>query len=264
MKDAVTKTLAALANSETCRLKIEAAGAVPQLVRWMVDSDSHISKCLCAIALRNLAVSPSLTEAAAKEGAVVPLVSLLSSHDLDTKVASAGAIMNLAASDSVRASIIQAGAINPLVDLVQSDDVPQEGKLDAEQALCNLVLDANANKDMTKDDTIVRVLINLVRSGSPNGRELAALALEDLGLYQDGNRRVIAALEGIPPLVALVSQSKAPLSARRAGARAIASVAITPENRALVAECQGVEALAGLLADGSEMSNRVAAAQALR
>ena len=264
VKDAATKAIGALANAEGCRGRLEDAGAVPLLVRWLETGPSHLSKCVCAIALRNLAVSTGLQSSVAKAGAVAPLVALLSSADLDSKVASAGALMNLAANDALRASVISAGAIPPLVRLLQSEDVPQEGKLDAEQALCNLVLDSNANKDMTRDDTIARVLIDLVRSGSSKGRELASLALEDIALFQESNRAVIASLGGIPPLVALVgSGSRMPDPARRAGAKALAAVAVSRPNRALVAQAQGIEALAGFLIEGPVRENRVAAAEAL-
>ena len=190
---------------------------------------------------------------------------LLKSKDEDSRIASSGAIMNLADNATLRGPIIKAGAIPPLVDILREEGVLFERKLDCETALCTLALDPAADKDMTKDDLIIRVLIEIVTLGSPKGRELASLGIENLALYQAANRVIIKDLQGLPPLVTLVrnADKKYPDSARRAGSRAIGAVGMQETNRPFIAEAKGLEVMGGFMTEGTDLPNRIATADAL-
>ncbi|CAG9463857.1 unnamed protein product [Pedinophyceae sp. YPF-701] len=268
VKDAVTKAIGVLSQSAACREAIpdfqhEEQGAIPLVAGWLRDAKADYSKLVSALALQALAQDNKRNqELIAGAGAVKTLVALLKEGSDDSRIAAAGAIMNLATNAGIRASIIAAGAIMPLVALLKSK-IPAAGKADAEQALCNLVMDPNADKDMTKDPTVVQVLVNLLEDGSSKGRELASLALEDLCLYSDGNRQVAMGCGAIPPLLAVVGGAGTGAEGRHAATKCVTAIAISKNCRARVGKDGGMPIILDLIKQAESDRLKMVAANAL-
>lgn len=252
------EAIASLAENEpnNCALIVK-AGAIEPLVTHLA-CESEVGQAAAATSLKNLSIVPAHLELLRLAGAVARVVNLLRSPSPDVRSAAAGAVMAFSADADNRKEIIDCGAIEPLVELLQTPDLPGEGKSDAEMALCQLVMDPSADKDLRRNSLVAPVLVDLVRSGGDNSKELASAALEDLSEFSEGNRETLAEASAVETLVPVLRG--AALSLRGAAAKALISLMRLPANRPRADAAGVVPSIAELLRS-SELRDRSAGAR---
>ncbi|MED6159091.1 hypothetical protein PIB30_039148 [Stylosanthes scabra] len=206
---AVTALLNLSINDDNKTLIME-AGAIEPLIH-VLKTGNDGAKANSAAALFSLSVIENNKEKIGRSGAVKALVDLLASGTLRGKKDAATALFNLSIFHDNKARIVQAGAIKFLVRLMDSAD----GMVDKAVALLsNLSTIAEGRIEIAREGGIP-LLVEIVETGSPRGKENAASVLLQLCLHSTKFCTLVLQEGAVPPLVAL-SQSGTPRAKEKA------------------------------------------------
>lgn len=258
--------LSELALIPSNKTTIDRAGAISPLVALLLYDGAQNSKRHAATALARLstdhngnAVASSLqpmpskgetnqkrltkAEMIAEEGAISPLVNLLSGgRGEDAQEASAFALWALASDSGNRALITELGGIGPLVLLLGCNN--RKAREHAEAALVRLSI------EVTNRELIIKQLVSMLNDSGTAAQEQAAAALANLARDSDDNRTSIVDAGGIIPLLRLLGTDSSP-RAKENSASAIGCLCVTTENQESIADAGGITLLVGVLQGSS-------------
>ncbi|KAK9091822.1 hypothetical protein Syun_026733 [Stephania yunnanensis] len=164
------------------------------------------AKIQAAKDIRKLAKSSIKTRSNfAVAGVVQPLVSMLSSSNLDAREAALLALLNLAVrNERNKVKIVASGAVPPLVGLLTF----QNGSLRELATAAILTLSASAsNKPVIAASGAAPLLVQILSSGTVQGKVDAVTALYNLSTCT-GNLTPIVAAGAVPPLLSLLKECK--------------------------------------------------------
>lgn len=188
----------------------------------------------------------------AAAGAIIPLVSMLSSPSVDAQDASMQALLNLAVrNERNKLKIVKAGAVPLLVKLLQLDNA----NLRESAAAVILTLSAsNANKPIIGSSGATSLLVDMLMYGSVQGRVDAVMALYNLSTYPDNLAPILAA-GAISPLILLLKDCRKASKVAEKTTALLQSLMVFEEGRCAVAsEEGGVLTLVEVLEEGSLQS----------
>ncbi|KAL5998701.1 hypothetical protein ACLOJK_009646, partial [Asimina triloba] len=140
----------------------------------------------------------------AKCGAIVPLVSLLSSTTKATLENAVTALLNLSINDDNKNLIAQAGAIEPLIQVLMSGTA--QAKENSAATLFSLSI-LEEYKIKIGRSGAVKVLVNLLGNGTLRGKKDAATALFNLSIFHENKARIVQA-GAVKHLVELMDPDK--------------------------------------------------------
>ncbi|KAL3748288.1 hypothetical protein ACJRO7_009513 [Eucalyptus globulus] len=132
-------------------------------------------------------------------GAVMPLLSLLSSRDTATQENATAALLKLSKHTSGKRVIVDCGGLSPILSVLRKGS-----SLEARQIAAATMFYLSSVKGYRKligeTPDAIPALVDLIRIGKPCGKQNAVVAIFGLLLYHGNQCRVIAA--GIVPLLA--------------------------------------------------------------
>ncbi|MBA0846204.1 hypothetical protein Goarm_023023, partial [Gossypium armourianum] len=193
-----------LSINEDNKARIAKSGAIEPLIH-VLKSGNDGAKENSAAALFSLSVLEEYKARIGRSGAVKALVNLLGSGTLRGRKDAATALFNLSIFHENKVRIVQAGTVKYLVKFLD----PDSGMVDKAVALLsNLSTIAEGRLAIVQEGGIP-VLMEVVESGSPRGKENAASALLQLCLNSSKFCTLVLQEGAIPSLVAL-SQSGTP------------------------------------------------------
>ncbi|MBA0769697.1 hypothetical protein Gotri_018401 [Gossypium trilobum] len=199
-----------LSINEDNKARIAKSGAIEPLIH-VLKSGNDGAKENSAAALFSLSVLEEYKARIGRSGAVKALVNLLRSGTLRGRKDAATALFNLSIFHENKARIVQAGTVKYLVKFLD----PDSGMVDKAVALLsNLSTIAEGRLAIVQEGGIP-VLMEVVESGSPRGKENAASALLQLCLNSSKFCTLVLQEGAIPSLVAL-SQSGTPRAKEKA------------------------------------------------
>ncbi|XP_058090639.1 U-box domain-containing protein 15 [Magnolia sinica] len=201
------------------RIAIASCGAIPPLVHLLSYPDSKIQEHTVT-ALLNLSIDEGNKRPIAKEGAIPAIIEVLKNGTIEARENSAAALFSLSMLDENKVMVGSLNGIPPLVDLLNNGTI--RGKKDAATALFNLSLNnANkaraieagivppllqllGDKQLGMIDealsillllashpegrnslgqlSLIEVLVNFIKDGTPKNKECALSVLLELGL----------------------------------------------------------------------------------
>ena len=267
--------LSALAMIPSLRVAIERAGGISPLVALLTDPlSSESSKSSTALALGLLSHESDDEEAIpaneemkededklpkqlgrisrktliAQEGAIGPLVRLLSEDGKELQETAAGALKALADQAPIRSTITESGAIGPLVALLGGSN--PKAREHAEGVLVRLSL------EMTNRVLIIQQLVAMLFKAEMAAREQAAAAIANLARESSANCSSIVDAGGIQPLLALLETESA--KAKESSASAIAQLARgSRSTQDAITQAGGIPLLVAVLASSSSSKGDV-------
>ncbi|KAL0714744.1 hypothetical protein Bca4012_021723 [Brassica carinata] len=190
-------------------------------------------------------------KAIAQAGGVNVLMELLFRWPFDCGQlleSAAGALANLAGEDKWSMEIAKEGGVHALVRLVRDCDY-KGAQAQAARGLANLAAHDDSNNNSAaigKEPDALQTLIQLTRSHHLGVRQEVAGALWNLA-YNENNRELIAALDGVDALVALAySCANAPRGLQKSVAGALWSLSHSEENSTVIGRRGGVLPLVAL------------------
>ncbi|KAF7816503.1 U-box domain-containing protein 1-like [Senna tora] len=196
------------------KVLIMAAGAVDNIVEVLESGKTMEARENAAAAIFSLTmVDDCKVEIGGRARAIPALVGLLREGTPIGKRDAATAIFNLAVYNPNKARIVNAGAVPLLIELLMDD---KAGITDDSLAVLALLLGCSEGLEEIKNSRVlVPLLIDLLRFGSPKGKENSITLL--LGLCKEEGevvaRRLLANPRSIPSLQSLVADGS--LRARR-------------------------------------------------
>ncbi|KAM7499393.1 hypothetical protein LguiA_023807 [Lonicera macranthoides] len=212
-ENAVTALLN-LSIFENNKILIMAAGAIDNIIYVLQSGKTMEARENAAAAIFSLSmIDEYKVIIGARPGAIPALVGLLGDGTTAGKRDAATALFNLAVYNVNKASVVLAGAVSLLIDLLMDD---KAGITDDALAVLSLLLGCSQGlEEIRKSRILVPLLIDLLRFGSPKGKENSITLL--LGLCKDGGeevaRRLLMNPRSIPSLQSLVADGS--LKARR-------------------------------------------------
>lgn len=212
-ENAVTALLN-LSIFENNKLLIMAAGAIDNIIYVLQSGKTMEARENAAAAIFSLSmIDEYKVIIGARPGTISALVGLLGDGTTAGKRDAATALFNLAVYNVNKASVVLAGAVPLLIDLLMDD---KAGITDDALAVLSLLLGCSQGlEEIRKSRVLVPLLIDLLRFGSPKGKENSITLL--LGLCKDGGeevaRRLLMNPRSIPSLQSLVADGS--LKARR-------------------------------------------------
>lgn len=183
------------------KLMIAESGAIDPLIH-VLETGNSCAKENAAAALFSLSLLEEYRVKIGQSGAVKPLVDLLRSGTLRGKKDAATALFNLSIFHENKARIIQAGAVKYLVELME----PESEMVDKSVALLSNLSSVSEGCLAIAKEGGIPLLVEVVESGTPRGKENAASILLQLCLGSPKYCRLVLQEGAVPPLVAL-SQS---------------------------------------------------------
>ena len=175
------------------------------------------------------------------EGAIAPLVNLLSKGEAEQEEAS-GALRALADNPAIRNAITESGGIRPLVMMLGGSN--PKARENAEGALVRLSTEI-ANRVL-----IIQQLVGMLQDSSTAAREQAAAAIANLARESTANCTSIVEAGGIPPLLRLLTSESA--KAKENSASAISQLARgSRPNQNAIGKAGGIPLLVGTLTASS-------------
>mmetsp|Transcript_2614 Transcript_2614/g.6709 ORF Transcript_2614/g.6709 Transcript_2614/m.6709 type:complete len:912 (-) Transcript_2614:145-2880(-) len=213
------------------------------------------AKANCAGSLATLALSPEGRIAIGRAGGVKGLTRLLVEGTNIARAKAAGALSNLAADPNLRVEIGEVGAILPLVRMLDLNS-DLEGRAKAKGALWNLALDAG-NRHAIANAGAIRPLVVLMHRGEDEPKAKTAGTLWNLAVSAE-NQVAIVKAGAVRPLVELLVNTFLE-DARVCSAGALWNLALTAEGRTEIRNCQGVDALLGVVRRCSGVAQATAA-----
>ncbi|XP_028792416.1 U-box domain-containing protein 4-like [Neltuma alba] len=188
----------------------------------------------------------------AKSGAVKPLVSLMSSPDLQLQEYGVTTILNLSLCDENKELIVSSGAIKPLVRALKTGTSTAK-----ENAACALLRLSHIeqNKVAIGKWGAIPLLVKLLESGSFRGKKDASTALYSLCSVKENKIRAVQA--GIMrPLVELMADFGSNMVDK--SAYVLSVLVSVPEARTALVEEGGIPVLVEILEVGSQRQKQIA------
>ncbi|KAL5568815.1 hypothetical protein UlMin_025390 [Ulmus minor] len=196
------------------KVLIMAAGAIDYIIEVLESGKTMEARENAAAAIYSLSMLDECKVAiGARPRAVPALVRLLKEGNPAGKKDAATALFNLAVYSANKVSVVVAGAVPVLVELLMDE---RAAITDEALAVLSLLLGCSEGlEEIRKSRVLVPILIDLLRFGSPKGKENAITLL--LGLCKDGGEEVAQRLlinpRSIPSLQSLAADGS--LKARR-------------------------------------------------
>ncbi|BFG22874.1 U-box domain-containing protein 13-like [Prunus yedoensis var. nudiflora] len=196
------------------KILIMAAGAIDSIVNVLESGNTMEARENAAAAIFSLSMIDDCKVTIGKRPRAIPaLVGLLKEGTPAGKKDAAIALFNLAVYNANKVSVVFAGAVPLLIELLMDD---KAGITDDALAVLALLLGCSEGlEEIGKSRILVPILIDLLRFGSPKGKENSLTLL--LGLCKDGGeevaRRLLMNPRSIPSLQGLAADGS--LKARR-------------------------------------------------
>ncbi|KAJ7298899.1 hypothetical protein O6H91_07G123800 [Diphasiastrum complanatum] len=190
-------------------------------------------------------------------GAIQPLVTLLTSTDLQTQENAVTALLNLSINDNNKSEIAAAGAIDPLVTVLEVGT--SEAKENAAATLFSLSV-MDENKVLIGASGAIPPLVQLLINGTPRGKKDAATALFNLSIFHENKGKIVRA-GAVRPLVKLMTEPAAGMVDKAVAV--LANLATISEGRVSIGEEGGIPALVEVVEAGSQRGKENAAAALL-
>lgn len=212
-ENAVTALLN-LSIYENNKILIMAAGAIENIINVLQSGKTMEAKENAAAAIYSLSIIDDYKIIIGAHPKAIPaLVGLLGEGTTSGKRDAATALLNLAVYNVNRAMTVHSGAVPLLINLLTDD---KAGITDDALAVLALLLGCTHGlEEIRKSRVLVPLLIDLLRFGSPKGKENSITLL--LGLCKDGGeevaRRLLMNPRSIPSLQSLAADGS--LKARR-------------------------------------------------
>ncbi|KAJ0988205.1 hypothetical protein J5N97_006561 [Dioscorea zingiberensis] len=205
---------------------------------------------------RHARASPKARSLFASAAVVQPLVAMLPSPDPETREASLLALLNLAVrNERNKDKIVKTGAVPHLVELLRCEN----GGLRELATAAILTLSASdANKSILAASGVVPLLVQILISGSIQGKVDAVTALYNLSICKE-NAFLSISVEAITPLLALLKDSKKHSKFAEKASVLLEILAESDEGRCLIAESNGsILTLVETVEEGSPVSTEYA------
>ncbi|XP_019429838.1 PREDICTED: U-box domain-containing protein 4-like [Lupinus angustifolius] len=190
----------------------------------------------------------------AKAGAIKPLISLISSQDLQLQEYGVTAILNLSLCDENKDVIASSGAVKPLVKALNTGNSTAK-----ENAACALLRlsQLEENKGIIGRSGAIPLLVNLLENGAFRGKKDACTALYSLCSVKENKVRAIKS--GIMRvLVELMADFESNMVDKAAY---VASLLVSvPEARAAVVVEGGIPVLVEIVEVGTQRQKEIAVA----
>ncbi|KAF8397237.1 hypothetical protein HHK36_016147 [Tetracentron sinense] len=214
IQENVVTALLNLSIFDNNKVLIMAAGAIDNIIEVLQSGKTMEARENAAAAIFSLSmIDDSKVTIGARPRAIPALVGLLREGTTAGKRDAATALFNLAVYNANRASVVVAGAVPLLIELLMDE---KAGITD--DALAVLALLSGCCEglgEIRENRVVVPLLIDLLRFGSPKGKENSITLL--LGLCRNGGeevaRRLLINPHSIPSLQSLASEGS--LKARR-------------------------------------------------
>ncbi|EXC04705.1 U-box domain-containing protein 13 [Morus notabilis] len=196
------------------KILIMAAGAIDNIIYVLESGMTMEARENAAAAIFSLSMVDDCKVAiGARPRAIPALVGLLKEGTPVGKKDAATALFNLAVYNANKVGVVVAGAIPLLVDLLMDDKAAITD--DALAVLALLLGCSEGLEEIRKSKVLVPILVDLLRFGSPKGKDNSITLL--LGLCKDGGEEVVRRLlinpRSIPSLQSLAADGS--LRARR-------------------------------------------------
>ncbi|KAI3726616.1 hypothetical protein L1987_66414 [Smallanthus sonchifolius] len=188
----------------------------------------------------------------ARAGAVRPLISLISSSDLQLQEYGVTAILNLSLCDENKEQLVSSGAIRPLVKALKVGTSTAK-----ENAACALLRlsQLDENKSVIGRSGAIPLLVNLLETGRIRGKKDASTALYSLCSVKENKIRAVEA--GImKPLVELMADLVSNMVDK--AAFVVSILVSTAEARAALVEEGGIPVLVEIVEVGSQRQKEIA------
>ncbi|XP_018806368.2 U-box domain-containing protein 1-like [Juglans regia] len=188
------------------KILIMAAGAIDSIIGVLESGKTMEARENAAASIFSLSMIDDFKGTiGARPRAIPALVGLLKEGSTAGKKDAATALFNLAVYNPNKASVVVAGAVPVLVDLLMDD---KAGVTDDALSVLSLLLGCSEGlEEIRKSRVLVPLLIELLRFGSPKGKENSIALL--LGLCKDGGeevgRRLLLNPRSIPSLQSLAA-----------------------------------------------------------
>ncbi|XP_073525901.1 uncharacterized protein [Phyllobates terribilis] len=233
------------------------ANSGDDLIRQLIadlDSSSIDDQKQAAMEIRLLAKNRQENRVKiARAGAIGPLISLISSSDLQLQEYGVTAILNLSLCDENKDLIVDCGAIKPLVGALRTGT--ETAKENAACALLRISQIEDCKVEIGRSGAIP-LLVNLLESGGIRGKKDASTALFSLCTLTENKLRAVEA--GImKPLIELMSDFGSNMVDK--SAYVLSLLASVPEARAAAVEEGGIPVLVELVEVGSQRHKELAA-----
>lgn len=199
-------------------------------------------------ALLSLATNnASLQTLIARSNGIPPLIKLVAEGSLQTQEYAASSLWHLAGNSEVGSVIADAGGIVPIIQMLSVDNVH------AQELAAVIIARLSRSQPAVVPRTVAAVggiipLVRLARIGSATAQQQAAAALAEVSHVSD-NRALVAAAEGIAPLVSLLSSTV--VGTAEIAARALAHLA-TNDGQSTPGGAADAGASVSLTADASQ------------
>ncbi|KAG2723944.1 hypothetical protein I3760_02G194700 [Carya illinoinensis] len=196
------------------KILIMAAGAIDSIIGVLESGKTMEARENAAASIFSLSMIDDFKGTIGARPRTIPaLVGLLKEGTTARKRDAATALFNLAVYNPNKASVVVAGAVPVLVDLLMDD---KAGVTDDALSVLSLLLGCSEGLDeIRKSRVLVHLLTELLRFGSPKGKENSIALL--LGLCKKGGeevgRRLLLNPRSIPSLQSLAADGS--LRARR-------------------------------------------------
>ncbi|KAL8210762.1 hypothetical protein R6Q57_005199 [Mikania cordata] len=188
------------------KVLIVAAGAIDSIVDVLGSGKTMEARENAAAAIFSLSIIDDYKVIIGSRPKAIPsLVGLLRDGTTVGKRDAATALFNLAVYSVNKVNVVVSGAVPLLIDLLMDD---KAGITDDALAVLSLLLGCSEGlEEIKKSKVLVQILIDLLRYGSPKGKENSLTLL--LGLCKDGGaevaRRLLMNPRGIPSLQSLAA-----------------------------------------------------------
>ncbi|CAH1438780.1 unnamed protein product [Lactuca virosa] len=199
-------TLLNLSIFENNKVLIVAAGAIDSIVDVLGSGKTMEARENAAAAIFSLSLIDDYKVVIGSRPKAIPyLIELLKDGTTTGKRDAATALINLAVYSVNKVNVVVSGAIPVLIDLLMDD---KAGITDDALAVLSLLLGCcEGREEIRKSKVLVPILIDLLRFGSPKGKENSITLL--LGLCKDGDdevaRRLLMNPRSIPSLQSLAA-----------------------------------------------------------
>lgn len=185
---------------------IMAAGGMDPILKVLREGAMMEARENAAATIFSLSILDECKAAIGKrDDSMLGLVSLLREGTVSGKRDAATALFNLAVYDPNKSTVVAAGAVPVLVKLLMDE---QAGITDEVLSLLSLLCGCeDGMREIGKSREVVPVLVDLLRLGSPKGKENSISVL--LGLCKDGGgemgRRLLMNARSVPSLQSLAA-----------------------------------------------------------
>lgn len=190
-------------------------------------------------------------------GAIILLVNLLRSTDLEVQEHAVTALLNLSINDNNKTAIANAEAIEPLIYVLETGSA--EAKENSAATLFSLSV-MEENKIKIGRSGAIKPLVDLLGHGTPRGKKDAATALFNLSINHENKARIVQAgavkylVELMDPAFGMVDKAVAVLS----------NLATIQEGRTAIGQENGIPVLVEVVELGSARGKENAAAALLQ